>query len=288
MEPWIIWAIASALTGWIYNFAYKIISEEWYNTHLAVLYSYTASTILAGLYCLYTGSFYISYEILLITFIFAFIHTSFFYISIVARVEAMKNIDTVIFYPLYKTFWPIFVTCISLFFFWEYLSSRDFLWIVLGICVPLLLITKTENKIQRNLLLWVILVIITSVVASASSTATKMVYIKEGSPELFLFLCPLLWMIFSYLVYHLHSKKTGKVYKTKWLPKFALMVWVIHIFAFYTFIRAFEWNTAIAFTINSFSILVPITLSIIFYGEHFSMKKWCVIALSIVSILLFL
>jgi uncharacterized membrane protein len=53
-------------------------------------------------------------------------------------------------------------------------------------------------------------------------------------------------------------------------------------------VHAVTWNFAVAFTINSFSILIPIILSIIFYWEHFNLKKWMVIVLSIVSILLFI
>jgi len=40
---------------------------------------------------------------------------------------------------------------VSLFLFKEYLEARDILGIIAGISVPLLLITKTENRIQKNL-----------------------------------------------------------------------------------------------------------------------------------------
>jgi len=43
------------------------------------------------------------------------------------------------------------VTGISLFVFSETLETNDILGIIAGISVPLLLITKTENRIQKNL-----------------------------------------------------------------------------------------------------------------------------------------
>lgn len=288
METWLFYAVLSALTGWLYNFTYKVIAQRNYDTHLSTIYSYATATFLSGIYCLYIGAFSVSYNIFLITLLLSTINISFFYISVISRVESMKNIDTVIFFPLYKTFGPIIVTCISLFFFWEYLSLKDALGIIIGITVPLMLITKTENRIQKNLYLWVILVLLTAVVTSISSAATKMVYVKEGSPEIFLFTSLFLWTLFSLTAYYLHSRKSHKKYERHGIHKFSIGAGFIHVLAFFTFIKALEWNLAVAFTINSFSILIPIILSIIFYGEHFNMKKWIVIALSIISILLFI
>jgi multidrug transporter EmrE-like cation transporter len=65
-------------------------------------------------------------------------------------------------------------------------------------------------------------------------------------------------------------------------------MWVFHYTSFYCFTRALEGNLAVVFTINSFAILIPIILSIIFYKDHFNFKKAFVIALSIVSIILFI
>jgi len=288
METWIIWALLSAITWWLYNFSYKVIAQRQYDTNLSTTYSYLTATILAGIYCIYTQAFYVSYDIFFTTFILSFVNISFFYISVIARVESMKNIDTVIFYPLYKTFWPIIVTCISLLYFWEYLSLREAFGILVGITIPLLLITKTENRIQKNLKLWVLLVLVTAIVTSVSSAATKMVYVLEGSPAIFLFTGLFWWTIYSMLAFLVHGRKKKHKYKTDGILKFSVLAWIIHVFAFFTFIEAMVGNMAIVFTINSFSILIPIILSIFFYGEHFNMKKGIVIALSIISILLFI
>lgn len=288
MEIWIIWALLSAITGWLYNFTYKVIAQRQYDTNLSAIYSYLTATILAGVYCFYTNAFFVSYEMLTITLILSFINISFFYISVITRVESMRNIDTVIFYPLYKTFGPIIVTLISLLYFQEYLSFKESIWILVGITIPLLLITKTENRIQKNLKLWIMLVLVTAIVTSVSSAATKMVYTLWWSPELFLFTGLFWWTLYSLLAFFFHGRKNRHKYKTDWILKFSIFAWCIHVLAFFTFIKAMIWNLAIVFTINSFSILIPIILSIIFYGEHFNLKKGIVIALSIVSILLFI
>lgn len=288
MEIWVFYAIISALTGWLYNFSYKVIAQRKYDTNLSATYSYVTATLLAWIYCLYKESFSISYDIFFITLLLSFINISFFYISVISRVESMKNIDTVIFYPLYKTFWPLIVTAVSILYFWEYLSPKEVLWIAIGITIPLMLITKTENRIQKNLKFWILLVALTAIVTSISSASTKMIYVQGWSPEIFLFTSLFLWTVYSLIGYQFHWKKNHHKYKTEGILKFSILAWIIHVFAFFTFIIAMSGNMAVAFTINSFSILVPIILSVIFYGEHFNLKKWIVIALSIISILLFI
>jgi hypothetical protein len=43
------------------------------------------------------------------------------------------------------------VTAISLLYFGEYLSFKESMGIIIGITIPLMLITKAEDRIQKNL-----------------------------------------------------------------------------------------------------------------------------------------
>jgi len=238
-------------------------------------------------YLLFHGTIFTQQEILWV-WIFAFINSLCFNISILTRVESMKNIDSVIFFPLYKTFGPLFVTSISLLFFWETLTIKETLWIILGICVPLMLITKTENRIQKNLFFGIVMMLVTVIFSTMSASSAKLTAFSGYSLDLFLFFTFFMGMSMSFLAYKFTSIKNTKVYNTQWLIKFCIGVWIVHIASFFFFAKALIWNFAIVFTINSFSILIPIILSIIFYGEHFNLKKGIVIALSIISILLFI
>ena len=288
METWIIWALISALVGWFYAFNFKMIAQRNYDTYVATFLWYVVACFISLTVVLFQVWFPELDTILLIIGALGFANILFYTLSIVSRVEAMRNIDSVIFFPLYKTFWPIMVTFISFYGFKEWLSWRDMLWILAWICVPLMLITSTENKRQKNLYVWVMLVIITAVLTSVSSVIPKYIQVQSFDYNVFIFFSFFFWIFFSAIWYFFHKKKTKRTYDTHWVVKFGLLTWIIHYMAFYAFMRAMEWNLAIAFTINSFSILVPIILSIIFYWEHFNLKKGIVIALSIISILLFI
>ena len=211
----------------------------------------------------------------------------FFYLSVLTRIKSMENIDNVIFYPLYKTFWPILVTLISIFYFKESLDFYESLWIVLGICIPLLLISRAESKLQKNLFLWIMFMLLTALVWAVAPIFVKLANNQWFDTMTYVFISFVIGIFFSYL-WFVYEKKTNKISNQEWVGKFAIIIWVLHFMTFYSYTKAFEGNIAIAFTINSFAILIPIILSIIFYGEHFNFKKWVVIVLSIVSILLFL
>ncbi len=289
METWIFYAILSAIFAGIHNFVFKVVAERHYNTYLFTMWDYIFAAIVVFIYMLPNLLFYIVEikSLWIITFL-AFVNVLFFSLSLFTRVESMRNIDTVIFYPLYKTFGPIFVTWVSYFFFKELLEPKEFLGIIIGICVPLMLITKVENRIQKNLFLWVILVVITSVLTTISTMWVKWIQVYWLDIELFLLISFLIWIIISGGSYRLHNHKENKKKYSKDLKKMAAFAWIIHALSFLFFTMALKWNLAVVFTINSFSILIPIILSIIFYGEHFNARKGLVILLSIVSILMFL
>jgi len=233
MEAWIFYAILSAFFAGVHNFIFKIVAERWYNTYLFTTWDYLFALIVVFVYMLPNISTYIiDIEVLWIISVFAFVNVLFFSLSLFTRVESMRNIDTVIFYPLYKTFWPIFVTCISYFFFKESLELKEFLGIALGIMVPLMLITKTENRIQKNLFLWVILVIITAILTTISTMWVKWVQVYKLDVELFLLISFLLGIIVSSISNKLHNHKWHKKYTAINLKKLAAFAWIIHALSF--------------------------------------------------------
>lgn len=289
MESWMLYALLSIFVSGVYNFILKIVAERGYNNYMFTFLDYLFGTIIFGLYLLYQ---YISGNLVLdniwLIALFAGINALFFSLSLFTRVESMRNIDTVIFYPLYKTFGPILVTIFSFTLFQESLTSQEILGIVLGICVPLLLINKTENKIQKNLLLWVMLVGVTAVMTTVSTISVKIVMSQNLNVEVFLFITFFIGACFAALSNKIHNPGKTKIYRNSWMISLALYSSVFHVGWFLFFAFALQGNMAIVFTINSFSILIPIVLSIIFYKEHFNMRKALVIWLSIVSILMFL
>jgi len=217
----------------------------------------------------------------------SFVNMALLTISVNSRVASLKNIDTVIFYPLYKTFSPILITIASLVIFQEILSFREVIGIVVWISVPLLLLTKTEDRIQKNLYKGFIFMAITVILWSIASVMPKIAHVQNLNIDTFILWAFLTGVLFSSWILLFQKPLWDKQFK-KAPYHFWIILGLSHFWGSYFFIHALTGNLAVVFTINSFSILVPIILSIIFYGEHFNLKKGIVIALSIVSILLFI
>jgi len=77
---------------------------------------------------------------------------------------------------------------ISLLVFHESLSSTEILGIIVGMTVPLLLITRKENQIQNSLYIGVVMVILTSILTSLSTIMPKLVQEFSLDISIFLFL----------------------------------------------------------------------------------------------------
>ncbi len=284
MESWLIFSIASIFFAGIYSFLIKVAAMKNYNPSMVTGYGYLAGAVFAGIF-LFLEWLQIS-DIKAIM-VFAFINVLFYFFSTLTRIESMKNIDSVLFFPIFKTVSPILVTLAGIFLFHETLTTKEIIWIILWIIVPLLLIWAHENKRQINLKKGIIFLMISSALVLVSTVMIKQVNLLELNIPLFVFFT----MIFGYFVSIISNKtlsKKNKNYETKNIFWFGLFMWIFHYASFYCFTRSLEGNLAVAFTINSFAILIPIILSIIFYKDHFNLKKAFVILLSIISIILFI
>lgn len=284
MESWLIFSIASIFLAGIYSFLIKVAAMKNYNPSMVTGYGYLAGAVFAGIFLFLEWLQILDIKAIMV---FAFINVLFYFFSTLTRIESMKNIDSVLFFPIFKTVSPILVTLAGIFLFHETLTTKEIIWIILWISVPLLLIWAHENKRQINLKKGIIFLMISSALVLVSTVMIKQVNLLELNIPLFVFFT----MIFGYFVSIISNKtlsKKNKNYETKNIFWFGLFMWIFHYASFYCFTRSLEGNLAVAFTINSFAILIPIILSIIFYKDHFNLKKAFVILLSIISIILFI
>jgi drug/metabolite transporter (DMT)-like permease len=128
METWLFFAIVSIFLSGIYQFQVKVASHKHYNPSMVTGYGYLAGAVFSAMFLMFEGIELQDWKLIAI---FAFINVFFYFLSTLTRMESMKNIDSVIFFPVFKTVSPILVTLSSLILFSETLSIKEIIGIVL-------------------------------------------------------------------------------------------------------------------------------------------------------------
>lgn len=289
MGHWFIYAISSAIFSGLHTFIQKIAVERGHSTLLVNMWSTVVSSVLAFAVSWIFFSFDGVWKIgLLLGFINGLTHI----IGSIFRMDALKYIDTAIMFPLYKTSGPIFTLVIGMFIFSEKFTVAEWIGITLGITVPLLLLHKSEKLRQKYLWKGVVFLLIASFFTAVAAGISK--YGAGIFETIFLFVAVshTFGSISGWGIYKLQKKNTllkGKPCKSRYKDKDMLIIsfsaGITQFAGFSTMMLALAGGSlGIVYAIQSLYILIPIILSIIFYKEHWNVRKIIAIILSLVAL----
>lgn len=92
------------------------------------------------------------------------------------------------------------------------------------------------------------------------------------------------WSVTSFITYK--YIKNDKDYSILHIKRTWIITGLLNFLTFYFFVKAVTlWdNLWVVYTIQSLYIVIPIILSIIFYKEHFDMKKLIAIILTVATV----
>ena len=287
LDLWFVYSVLSALSGGLYIFTHKVAVERGYE---GVLFNTASSVISAAVLITMTG-FFAGYELLTwIALLFVVINGTTYMIGNVVRYETLKCIDTAIFYPLYKTFAPVLAIMVGVLFLSETFSASEWYGIALSLLVPLLLLSKKEDERQKNLKRGLILLLVASLLAAIAATALKLGTNVTDNEWMFASVTHVT-LLFVGLGIMLRKQSVPEIIAGSTILKNAQYQWLLnfsgfmHAAAFIFFVLALNAGTlSLVYTIQSLYILIPIVLSIIFYNEHWNLRKVIAIVLSIVAL----
>ncbi len=170
MELWLYLALASAVFGGVNAFTFKIAATKNANFNVLNIYASTLSASLLALCTLYFSNF--DYFWTLATVV-AALGAAMYLLTAVYKVEALKVIDSGIFFPLYKVAGPTFAIVVGLIIFGESFSTKEWAGLLLSLFIPLLLITKSEKSRQKDLRRGVQYVLVAAAVGVVSISLFK-------------------------------------------------------------------------------------------------------------------
>ncbi|MAZ30119.1 hypothetical protein CL655_02440 [bacterium] len=289
MELWFWAAVVSAIMSGVGNFIFKIAAKRDYNSELFSMYGGLISIGVTFPAAILFGGAIWSWFAVSLVFLAGFIAAT----AGITKVYALRHIDTTIFFPIYKLVTPLLAIVIGIFVFAEAFSYYEWIGLALGLLVPLMLISKTENGRQNNLTLGLILLLIGAVVSAISAALHKYATIVWPNEWWLLFfvavgifagsLFSVWWKsgLNSMLLNIRNDTELGAVVlsATRGVVM-CVSVWMV----FYAFSNG--GTLAVVHTITSMYILIPIVLSIIFYGEHWNLQKAVAIILSVAALAL--
>lgn len=288
MELWLTFALVSLFAAGIQAFIQKIGAVRHYSSSLLNGYSAGISAIFGFLAVfIFEGFADWSWLLLLVAFFSGILSL----LSANLRMDSLRYIDTTISLPIHKFISPLFVLIIGILIFNESLTEIEWIGIILGMFIPLLLINHAENLRQTNLAKGVWLITISGFLSALAFAVNKEGTELFTSILLFVAIVQTFMAIAGAFLYRRSRFKNIHTYVPLSDPKLLKLVLISGFVQFFSFAcamlaLAYGGALAIVYTIQSLYIVIPIVLSIILYHEHWNTKKILVIILSILVIAL--
>lgn len=288
METRLIFAIIAMLISGIYGFLQKVDVESAISRSTFIMYSWICMFFYATLYLILTGT-KLSFEpIVLWT---AVINWTVYSIVFHYRLKSLKFLDTSTFFINYRILSSILLMFVWMIFWNEIISTKEYLWIFLWFITFFLLMEKKYKwESDKKLWKWYAYLMVWVVWVSILQSLQKNFAIHDYSYPSYLFYS---WIVGSINTYLLKAKDenlkkilTIKDKKTILFLFFAGIIFTLYTLTWYLWIK-FWWNMVVVYKIISYSLFIPIILSMIFYWEKITMKKALAFILTIISIWLF-
>ncbi|MFM2424261.1 MAG: hypothetical protein RLZZ70_652 [Candidatus Parcubacteria bacterium] len=288
MQLWFWAAVAGMVLAGISNFGFKIAAKKGFDAEVFILYSGVVSVIFAGAGLLILRpDGVVTFTLVVITVIAGAVAAQGGSLKIVA----LRYIDTTIFFPLFKLLSPFLAVIAGLIFFGERFTALEWFGIALGHLVPLLLISKVENKRQNNLFMGLIMVLIVSGTSALAAALNK--YVIELGMSEWEALWYSSWGIFvaSFIMIVIKIRTLPWSYVVKYTTPDLLkasifrsvLICISLLFILYAY--GHGGDLGIVQTIHGLYIVIPIVLSVLIYQEHIDWKKVLAVVLCITSLL---
>ena len=285
---WIVFALLASCTIWLYGFAQKIKAELPEQSDSGfIFYSYFAMTI-AGFVWWIWNDFSLDFTHLT-TFVYAFLITALYIVVIKTRLISLRFLSSSSYFINYRIISSTLLIWVGMVFFWDILSLEQFIWILLWFFVFYLLIEKkNQTETASDLKKWFIYLIIGAIAVTWLQTVGKDFAVSDFDIYTLVLYQGVLWCLMSLVLKWKESYK--QVFKIHHYKQLLFLMGAGILFGLSTVFNLLalqEWNLAIVYKIISYSLFIPIILSIIIYREPVTSKKLIAVWLTIISIFLF-
>ena len=278
------WTLAATVIAGLQAFVQKVIANQGRNAAFNGFLMYGISGMLAFVFLVL---FYEVPDELFWVGVFGLIAGITHAIGNFIRIESLKYIDSVIYFPINKVLGPIIVIVGGLVWFGETLTMQQIVGISLSLCVPLLLISAAEHKRQIDLRTGLIFLVLSTVLTSLGALFTKKGLSYDETVLVIMMLGQASGAATSLMIFlrekHVRDGKNFGI--TVEDIKYGVLTALLSFSGFFAFLKAVQvGQISIVYVIHAHFILIPIVLSIWWYGEHVNLRKVAAVAVSFLAI----
>ncbi len=278
-----LWTLAATFIGGFAAFVQKVIAREGRGSALNGMFMYAGAAI-AALVALPFYGIPVSWQTVTL---YAVMSGVIYAVGNYLRIESLKHIDSVIYFPLNKVFGPLLVISASIVFLSESLTWLQGVGVVLSMTVPLLLISNGEKHRQNNLKLGLILLCASTAIIAVSTILMKPGVSLDTSIFFFMAVSQIAGLAASIGVHvRTHTDDTHFASLSKrrdW--ELGAFTAILSGLSLYTLLKAMSLGQlSLVYTIHAHYILIPIILSVWWYGEHINVRKLLAVVVSFLAI----
>ena len=283
---WIFYSLWGLLALWLWDFIKKVIIQKWANKEVFLFVCFIFYLILLWWNFLLNWNFnFTEIEIKSAIIIWLFdsmiplwVLTAFKYLDISFALIFMRIISSVV------------ILFIWMQILWDNLNFANIIWFIMWIIAIYLLSwfnLSEKHKISKK---WIIALIITTtaIIWSHSYFKYAVADLNIDNFMIIKFLVSFTAITIYMLIRWKFSEFNKKQIKLVW--PLALITWIIFTAQFLYFLPNIylNWPLSLSYKILSYSLIVPIVLSVIFYKDKITKRKIIAFVLTLVSLGLFI
>ncbi|MDG1949993.1 MAG: EamA family transporter [bacterium] len=267
MEPWFFYALLSAVFAGIGAFTTKISAHYRHHPSQATFYSMLCAAFLSIIYA-FTQP--LNTQQLWIVIAFAVLNIVSYIALALSRIEALKVIDATIYFPTYKVASAILILPVGVFLFNDTFTLTQLIGVTVGVTVPLLLINRKEADRQIDLKRGAMLILVGIIGAIFVNIATKSISHLELNMPIYMCIVFTLGSIFAHYIYRKTEEREHTKTHVEWIGALSGFFMFSNLMLY---LKALSGNLTSVYIINSFSVMIVVMLSVIFFKEHLDLKK---------------
>lgn len=282
---WYSYCLLGLCVLWWADYIKKVITWWWYDKDVFLLLCFMLYIILFGSNMIIFWDNNINLESFLIA-----VPAGFFDFMIpVGMLAALKYADSSLVLVTIRMITSFALLVIGAWFFWDKLHVMNIIWFLLGVFAIYLLSGyeyRKQHKISKKWIIWMSLCIIWVIL----SYSYFKYFVDNVDIENFMFFKFLTTWILVCIYFSLRWKwKNFTVIKIKQVLWYALLTAVLVLSQFnYILPKMFSlWPLSISYKILSYSLAIPILLSILFHWEQLTKKRIIAFSLTAISLLFF-